>query len=88
LIVNPGSVGCPAYADDVPEEHVVENGSPDARFAIVGPWGGASPSVELVAVRYDAEAAAADALANGFRDWACWIATGHAEGRAENGGAA
>jgi diadenosine tetraphosphatase ApaH/serine/threonine PP2A family protein phosphatase len=88
LIVNPGSVGCPAYADDVPEEHVVENGSPDTRFAMVWPGADAATSVELIAVPYDAEAAAADALANGFHDWACWIATGHPEGRAENGGAA
>ncbi|MCV2352694.1 metallophosphatase family protein [Paucibacter sp. B2R-40] len=35
LIVNPGSVGQPAYQDDVPYPHVVESGSPDARYAIV-----------------------------------------------------
>ncbi len=76
MIVNPGSVGCPAYVDDAPEDHVVENGSPDARFAIVRPRAGALPSVELVAVPYDAARAAAEARANGFLDWAAWIATG------------
>jgi putative phosphoesterase len=35
LIVNPGSVGQPAYQDDYPYPHVVESGSPDARYAIV-----------------------------------------------------
>lgn len=35
LIVNPGSVGHPAFADDHPYPHVVESGSPDARYAIV-----------------------------------------------------
>ena len=79
LIVNPGSVGCPAYADDVPEAHIVESGSPHARFAIVRSSAGGALSVEWVAVPYDAEAAADEALANGFPDWASWIATGRAE---------
>src|SRR5690606_6172570 len=35
LVVNPGSVGLPAYEDDAPFPHVVETGSPDARYAIV-----------------------------------------------------
>jgi len=75
LVVNPGSVGCPAYVDDVPEPHAVENASPDARFAVLWPtrqgW-----TAELVAVPYDALAAAALARQNGFPDWADWIATG------------
>ncbi|MCX6093171.1 MAG: metallophosphoesterase family protein [Candidatus Bipolaricaulota bacterium] len=79
LIVNPGSVGCPAYADDVPETHVVESGSPHARFAIVRSSAGGAHSVEWVAVSYDAEAAADEALANGFPEWASWIATGRAK---------
>jgi diadenosine tetraphosphatase ApaH/serine/threonine PP2A family protein phosphatase len=76
VIVNPGSVGCPAYDDDVPGVHVVENGSPDARLAIVRSQGGAPPSVEFAAVPYDAAGAAAEARANGFPDWATWIASG------------
>jgi predicted phosphodiesterase len=35
LIVNPGSVGLPAYSDDHPVPHVVETGSPDARYTII-----------------------------------------------------
>ena len=35
LIVNPGSVGLPAYDDIHPHPHVIETGSPDARYAIV-----------------------------------------------------
>ncbi|MEW5825746.1 MAG: metallophosphoesterase family protein [Candidatus Bipolaricaulota bacterium] len=77
LVVNPGSVGCPAYVDDVPEPHAVENASPDARFAVLWPtsqgW-----TTELVAVAYDARAAAAEARANGFPDWATWLETGRA----------
>ena len=35
LIVNPGSVGLPGYDDTVPIPHVIETGSPDARYAII-----------------------------------------------------
>jgi hypothetical protein len=33
-IVNPGSVGLPAY--DAPSLHYIENGSPYARYAVIG----------------------------------------------------
>lgn len=35
LVVNPGSVGWPAYHDDHPHPHVMEAGSPHARYAVV-----------------------------------------------------
>jgi putative phosphoesterase len=35
LIVNPGSVGLPAFDDIRPHPHVIETGSPDARYALV-----------------------------------------------------
>jgi len=35
LVLNPGSVGLPAYDDDQPVPHIVENGTPEARYAIV-----------------------------------------------------
>jgi diadenosine tetraphosphatase ApaH/serine/threonine PP2A family protein phosphatase len=79
-IVNPGSVGCPAYEDGVPEAHVVEAGSPDARYAVVA-WDGDEPRVELVPVPYDADAAADEAARNGFPDWACWVRTGRVAAR-------
>jgi diadenosine tetraphosphatase ApaH/serine/threonine PP2A family protein phosphatase len=34
LVVNPGSVGIPAYDDDLPYQHVMEAGSPHARYAV------------------------------------------------------
>lgn len=56
LLVNPGSVGCPAYDDDRPVAHKVETGSPDARYAIVervsGDW-----NVTFRCVGYDHMAA-------------------------------
>ncbi|MFS3137825.1 metallophosphoesterase family protein [Gluconacetobacter sacchari] len=60
LIVNPGSVGMPAYDDDRPVAHVMEAGCPHARYALVTP----SPSgwsVDLRAIPYDFEAAARQA---------------------------
>ena len=35
LVVNPGSVGLPAYDDDHPYPHVIENGAPHARYAVL-----------------------------------------------------
>lgn len=35
VILNPGSVGCPAYTDDTPVPHKVQTGTPAACYAIV-----------------------------------------------------
>lgn len=75
LVVNPGSVGWPAYTDTVPVPHAVEAGSPHARYAVVtggtGGW-----SVEMRAVPYDWEAAAAQAEVFGRPDIAYSARTG------------
>jgi len=73
-VVNPGSVGLPAYDDDVPP-HAMASGSPHARYAIVEH----TPSgwdATFAAVAYDWDAAAALAGRNGRADWARWLATG------------
>jgi len=75
VLVNPGSVGCPAFRHDDPLDHVVENGSPHARYAIVEDRAEGT-AVELVAVSYDWDNAAAEATRNGFPDWGQWLATG------------
>jgi predicted phosphodiesterase len=76
-IVNPGSVGLPAYVDNDAPQHVVETGSPDARYAILrrdaSDW-----RVEFVCVPYDWTAAAAAARAAGWEDWARNVETGYA----------
>ena len=79
-VANPGSVGCPAYTDDNPIPHQVENGSPHARYAIVTLCHDGSPDIELIAVPYDWNAAAFEAEANGFPDWASWLRTGRTRG--------
>jgi len=75
IIVNPGSVGCPAYRDDNPFEHAIETGSPHARYAVLEIRDG-DIIAELISVSYDWEAAAQEAKSNGFSDWATWIQTG------------
>ena len=76
LIVNPGSVGLPAYEDTSPEYHVVESGSPDARYAMLkydeDKW-----SVELISVPYDFQKAVDQAKKNNRADWAIALETGY-----------
>ena len=75
LVINPGSVGWPAYADDTPYPHVMEAGSPHARYAILEK-NGYDWNVEHIALKYDWAAAAAACRQNGREDWAYWIETG------------
>ena len=76
LIVNPGSVGQPAYADDQPYPHVIESGSPDARYGIVehleGQW-----RSSLFASAYRHAEMAALAKSRGRLDWECALLTGY-----------
>ncbi len=77
LIVNPGSVGLPAYCDDSPWPHSMEAGSPHARYSIVS-LGAGEWSVEEISVVYDWDKAASLALVNGRSDWARWLRMGRA----------
>lgn len=80
LIVNPGSVGLPAYDDDHPyplsNYHRIETGSPDARYAVVekrhGRW-----TCDLISVPYDHEAMALLADQRSRPDWAYALRTGY-----------
>jgi predicted phosphodiesterase len=92
LIVNPGSVGLPAYDSDhplaPPEQpalYYVDNGSPHASYAVVDDTGpctapGNAPDwdVRFHHVRYDWESAAACAERNGRPEWAHALRTGFA----------
>lgn len=78
LLVNPGSVGDPAYEDPTGRRHVSEAGTPHARYAILDfSGGGALPAVGFRAVCYDFGRAAARAEANGRMEWAYALRTGH-----------
>lgn len=75
LIVNPGSVGSPGYRAAKPHPHVVEAGSPDARYAILeradGDW-----RVTFRHIPYDHAAMAGLARRNGQAELASALATG------------
>lgn len=81
LIINPGSVGLPAYTEETVEEapifHSMESGSPHARYAILhrmrDDW-----QVEHIQIPYDWNHAAHVAYSNQRPDWAGWISTGRA----------
>lgn len=75
LVLNPGSVGLQAYDDTHPHRHVIENGSPHARWALAE-RGRDGWRVEFHAVAYDEEAAARRADANARPDWADALRTG------------
>lgn len=76
LIVNPGSVGLPGYVAGAPHAHVIENASPDARYAIVerraGHW-----SSSLIAVPYDFRSMAELARRRGRAEWRSALLTGY-----------
>jgi predicted phosphodiesterase len=75
-IINPGSVGLQAYVDDGPYPHVVECGSPHARYAVITIDGDAC-SVDLIAVPYDHHLAAEQARKNGRLEWAEALESGY-----------
>jgi predicted phosphodiesterase len=76
LIVNPGSVGLPAYEAGRPYPHKMQSGSPHARYAIVEKknhrW-----APELVAIDYDWESMATIAEKRGRVDWAQALRSGY-----------
>lgn len=75
LVVNPGSIGLPAYTSKEPHPHHIETGTPDACYAIVeadqGPW-----QVTFRYVPYDRLSAARMAAAHGSPAWERALATG------------
>ena len=75
IVVNPGSVGLPAYSDDAPVPHAMETYSPHASYAILTKRAGAwDVSFEKVTYRYGNASQCAASL--GRNDWARQIATG------------
>jgi predicted phosphodiesterase len=75
LIVNPGSVGLPAYDDAHPHLHHVETHSPHARYALLEKTP-AGWQCEHIAVPYAHEPQAQLAQARGRPDWAVALRTG------------
>ena len=75
MIVNPGSVGSPAYRDVHPYPHVIEAGTPDACYAVLefraGQW-----QVAFRQVPYDHRAMAVLAREKQQADWVAALETG------------
>jgi len=76
LIVNPGSVGLQAYDDLRPHPHVIESGSPDARYAIVEKVADSWVS-NLIAVPYGHMSMVELARGRKRDDWARALASGY-----------
>lgn len=74
-ILNPGSVGCPAYNDDLPVFHEMQSGTPNASYAIVEktPQGW---DVTFRSVPYDPARMIEMAHENGLGRWEKRLATG------------
>jgi predicted phosphodiesterase len=75
LIINPGSVGSPGYRDIHPFPHVMEAGTPDARYAILE-WADGNWRATFRQVPYDHDAMAELARRNGQPELASALATG------------
>ena len=75
LVVNPGSVGVPGFSYNFPFPHLIEAGTPDARYAVLelasGSW-----RVTFRHVPYDNNAMAVLARRNGDAEFASALATG------------
>lgn len=79
MIINTGSVGYPAYEDDLPIAHKMQTYSPQASYALikcVDTKQGKRWQTEHIKVPYDYEAAAKLATMNGREDWAFALRTG------------
>ena len=74
-VLNPGSVGLQAYPAKWPYSHIMETGSPHARYAVAeridGEW-----AIEFIQVAYDWDEAARLAEENGRPDWAVGLRSG------------
>ena len=76
VLVNPGSVGCPAYLDDREDlPFVAETGAPDARYAILEELEGAW-RVELCSVPYNPSPMIERARTGGGESWAEALTSG------------
>ncbi|MBZ6075973.1 metallophosphoesterase family protein [Microvirga puerhi] len=77
LVLNPGSVGCPAVDVSADPPVVSEAGTPHARYALLHVGADGTFDVDLITISYAFEEAAARAEANGRPDWAHGLRTGH-----------
>ncbi|HAD81484.1 MAG: hypothetical protein A2509_01880 [Candidatus Edwardsbacteria bacterium RIFOXYD12_FULL_50_11] len=75
-IINPGSLGLQAYVEEGADGHMVETGSPHARYAVIdleeGKW-----ALEFIALKYDWDKAARQAGKQNRPDWEKALSSGY-----------
>lgn len=75
LIVNPGSVGLPAYCDEEPVVHTMQTLSPHASYAILekqaSGW-----NIQHIRIAYDEQKAARESAKRGHKNWVHFLTTG------------
>lgn len=75
IVINPGSVGLPAYEDELPIYHKMESGSPYANYTIITKqeekW-----FIEQIFIPYNRDEAIRQSEKNGRNDWAKALQTG------------
>lgn len=77
IILNPGSVGLPAYIGTGSPAAIMESYTPFAKYAVVHT--GTNPfTFDLISCPYNWEKSSALAKEHGNNDWAEWIKTGRA----------
>jgi len=76
-IINAGSVGLPAYNDDLPVFHKMENFSPNSNYITLCKKNDFY-KINRISVEYDYKKAAELAEANNRKDWAEWLSSGTA----------
>ncbi|MBE7175374.1 MAG: metallophosphoesterase family protein [Mucilaginibacter polytrichastri] len=77
IILNPGSVGLPAYIGAGSPGAIMQSYSPMAKYAIVEKTANGF-AIDQISCTYDWQAASALALKHGNADWAGWILSGRA----------
>ncbi len=75
IIINPGSVGLPAYLGNGEHRFAMESMTPHAKYAIVRATGNAI-NIEQVHCAYDWKGAAQAAISNGNPTWADYLLYG------------
>jgi len=78
ILINPGSVGCPAFSDINPY-HIVECASPRSNYCILT-ISDHRTRIEQISLEYDYHKASETAEQNKRPDWAGWLRSGFVEG--------
>lgn len=77
-LLNPGSVGLPAYKDELPFPHKMQSYTPHAKYCLVTTEDTVVRTIEFISLKYDWQQAARQAEALLRPDWTMALQTGRA----------